>query len=105
MVSVSRSWCRGYRQRAGKPVQLPALQVLFSQQTCPMAPHASQVALLPFPEHVVPGCEQKRGTLVWPISQQGWPAVPHATAPFTQLPLALHMPAIPPHIVPGAMQV
>jgi hypothetical protein len=74
------------RQRNGKPEQVPALQVSFSQQTCPMPPHASQVALLPWPEHVVPGCEQKRGTLVWPISQQGLPTLPQATAPLTQLP-------------------
>ena len=92
-----------YWQRSGLPPQVPVLQVSPSQQGWPISPQAMQVAPPPKPEQVVPGWAQKRGVAVPPISQQGWPTPPQVVFPAVQVPLALHVPALPPHSVPAAM--
>jgi hypothetical protein len=69
-----------------------------------MPPQTAQVALLPSPEQMVPGAEQKRGTAVPPISQQVWPGPPQMVMPAWQEPEARHMPALPPQGMPAATQ-
>ncbi len=83
---------------------MPVLHVWPSQHGCPMPPQAWQRAFVPNPEQLVPGCEQNRGTLVCPISQQICPRPPQVIAPMVQLPLALQVPAVPPHMAPAATQ-